>query len=225
MKKIISLITVALIATGCATDPNDRNASTKNTASIGALFGAVAGAYIGHKKDPTGGALRGALAGAAAGGALGAGTGAYMDKQQADFNKELAAEQRANQIEVERLQNENLKITMNSEVSFNSGSSQLKPLFGSTLNKVANILNKYPQSTIYIDGHTDSQGSEAYNQKLSENRAVAVADALAAKGVDSARINTAGRGELMPRASNDTAEGRQLNRRVEMLIKPNGGIQ
>jgi outer membrane protein OmpA-like peptidoglycan-associated protein len=225
MKKIISLIAVALIATGCATDPNDPNASTKKTAGIGALVGAAAGAYIGYKKDPTGGALRGAAVGAAAGGALGAGTGAYMDKQQADFNKELAAEKEANQIEVERLQGENLKITMNSEVSFDSGSSQLTPLFGSTLDKVANILNKYPQSTIYIDGHTDSQGSEAYNQKLSEERAIAVADALAAKGVDGARINTAGRGELMPRASNDTAEGRQLNRRVEMLIKPNGGIQ
>ncbi len=225
MKKIISLIAVALIATGCATDPNDPNASKKKTAGVGALIGAAAGAYIGYKKDPTGGALRGAAAGAAAGGILGAGTGAYMDKQQADFNKELAAEKEANQIEVERLQGENLKITMNSEVSFDSGSSVLTPLFGSTLTKVANILNKYPQSTIYIDGHTDSQGSEAYNQKLSEDRAIAVADGLAAKGVDGARIFTSGRGELSPRASNDTAEGRQLNRRVEMLIKPNGGIQ
>ena len=225
MKKIISLIAVALIATGCATDPNDPNASKKKTAGVGALIAAAAGAYIGYKKDPTAGALRGAAAGAAAGGILGAGTGAYMDKQQADFNKELAAEKEANQIEVERLQGENLKITMNSEVSFDSGSSVLTPLFGSTLTKVANILNKYPQSTIYIDGHTDSQGSEAYNQKLSEDRAIAVADALAAKGVDAARIFTSGRGELSPRASNDTAEGRQLNRRVEMLIKPNGGIQ
>jgi len=224
MKKIITMLSISLLATACASTPGDPNAKTKQHAAIGATLGALTGAIIGYKKDPSGGALRGGLAGAAAGGLVGAGTGAYMDKQQAEFESQLQAERSANQVEIERLQNENLKITMNSEVSFDSGSAAMKPAFGNTLDKVAGILGKYSRSTVKIIGHTDSSGSVASNQTLSESRAISVAYHLQDKGVADQRIGVEGRGESQPRVTNETASGRQLNRRVEMLIIPNNDI-
>lgn len=226
MKRITLLAVVAgLGLAGCASTPDDPNKNTKEKAAIGAAVGAIAGAVIGHQNDRSGGALRGALIGAAAGGALGAGVGAYMDKQQAEFERQLAAERDAHQIEIERLRNENLKITMNSEVSFDYNSAQLKPAFHATLDKVADILNRYPRTTIKITGHTDSRGSADYNQQLSVRRAESVAWYLGDAGLDSSRVITEGRGELQPRASNDSEAGRQLNRRVEMLIIPDRDIQ
>jgi len=209
----------------CATGPNDPNANAKEKGAMGAAVGAIAGAVIGYQGDHSGGALRGALAGAAVGGALGAGVGAYMDKQQAEFERQLAAEQRAHQVEIERLKNENLKITMSSEVSFDFGSAQVTPAFSRTLDKVADILQRYNRSGVTIVGHTDDVGSAAYNQRLSEQRADAVAYYLEDRGVDRRRIMTEGRGEAEPRASNASEAGRQLNRRVEMIIKPDPNIQ
>ncbi len=221
---VVALL-VAAAMTACATTPNDPNAKAKEGAATGAVLGAVAGAVIGYQGDHSGGALRGALIGAAAGGALGAGVGHYMDLQQQEFEQKLAAERRAHQIEIERLKNENLKITMNSEVSFDFDSAAIKPAFRPTLDKVADILNRYPRTTIRIIGHTDNVGSAAYNQQLSLRRAQAVADYLEARGVNPARIIAEGRGESEPRASNATEAGRQLNRRVEMLIIPDKDIQ
>lgn len=229
MKKIILIaIAAGLALTGCASnpiDPNDPNKNTKQNAAIGAAVGALAGAVIGFQNDHSGGALRGALVGAAAGGALGAGTGIYMDKQEQEFKQALADEQRRSQIEIERLQNENLKITMNSEVSFAYNSAKLTPAFHNTLSKVADILTRYPRTTVQITGHTDSRGSAQYNQQLSEQRAQAVKWYLMDRGMASNRISIDGRGESQPRASNDTEAGMQLNRRVEMLIIPNKNIQ
>jgi len=226
MKRIMfTAIAAGLILGACATNPNDPNRHTKQNAGAGAALGALAGAVIGYQGDHSGGALRGALIGAAAGGVLGAGTGVYMDKQEAEFNQQLADEKRRNQIEVERLKNENLKITMNSEVSFAYNSAELTPAFHNTLDKVADILNRYPRSTIQIIGHTDSRGSAEYNQSLSEQRAKAVKYYLADRGVDARRIITEGRGESQPRASNNTEAGMQLNRRVEMLVIPDKNIQ
>jgi len=222
---MIAAIALGLGLTGCVTSPDDPNRQTKQGAMGGAAIGAIAGAIIGHSQDRSGGALRGALIGGAAGGVLGAGAGMYMDKQQAEFNRVLAEERRANQIEVERLQNENLKITMNSEVSFAYNSAQLTPAFHNTLDKVADILARYPRTSIKITGHTDSRGSAEYNQQLSVQRAQAVGYYLSDRGIDSRRVVAEGRGELQPRASNDTEAGRQLNRRVEMLIIPDRDIQ
>ncbi len=224
MKYGLSLMLVVIL-TACVTTPNDPNAQAKQKAAAGAALGALAGAVIGFQGDHSGGALKGALIGAAAGGAMGAGVGYYMDKQQAEFEQQLASEKRAHQIEIERLRNENLKITMSSEVSFDFNSAQINPAFASSLDKVANILQRYNRSSITIIGHTDDVGSAAYNQSLSEQRARAVAFYLEDRGVNPRRVRSEGRGELEPRASNASEAGRQLNRRVEMIIKPDQDIQ
>ncbi len=213
---------VLLLASCATTTPQNK---TQQGGMAGAAIGAIAGSIIGYQGDHSGGALRGALAGAAIGGALGAGVGNYMDKQQAEFERQLAAERRSHQIEVERLRNENLKITMNSEVSFDLNSAEINPPFRTTLDKVADILNRYPRTTIRILGYTDSTGSEEYNLHLSSRRAQSVAWYLQDRNVAPSRIRTEGRGESNPRASNATAAGRQLNRRVEILITPDQSFQ
>jgi len=214
---------VALAA--CATTPNDPNQKAKQGAAAGALLGAVAGAIIGYQGDHSGGALKGALIGGAAGGAIGAGAGHYMDKQQAEFERQLADERAAHQVEIQRLKNENLKITMNSEVSFDFDSAAIKPAFDPTLDKVSDILERYNRTHITVIGHTDNVGSDAYNQRLSLRRAESVASYVERRGVPSSRVSTEGRGESEPRASNATEAGRQLNRRVELLIIPDKDIQ
>lgn len=211
-----------LVLGGCAT--NTTHESTKKGAGIGALVGAVSGAIIGYQNDHSGGALRGALIGGAAGGALGAGAGAYMDKQQTEFEQQLASERAQHQIEIERQQNEILKLTMSSEVSFDFNSATLKSGFRAPLDKIADILGRYPRTQIVVVGHTDNVGSEQYNQDLSNRRAVAVADYLVRRGLAPGRMGTEGRGELEPRASNDTAAGRAQNRRVEVYVVPNKDI-
>lgn len=109
---------------------------------------------------------------------------------------------------------------MSSEVSFDFNSASLKPAFLPTLNKVADILVRYPKTRVTVIGHTDNVGSDAYNQVLSERRAQSVVNYLSDHGVARARLEAVGRGETQPRATNATAAGRQLNRRVEILIRP-----
>ncbi len=219
LKKICLFALLVSLVSGCATNTTHEN--TKKGAGIGALTGAIAGAMIGYKNDRTGGMLSGALVGAAAGGALGAGAGAYMDKQQTEFEQQLASERAQQQIEIERQQNEILKLTMSSEVSFDFNSATIKSSFHSPLNKIAEIMNRYPRTQIVVAGHTDSVGSEQYNLELSLRRANAVADYLISRGVLQSRLGTEGRGELEPIASNETESGRAQNRRVEIYVVPN----
>jgi len=216
---IVGLV-VFLVAglSGCAT--NTTHEKTKQGAGLGALVGAVSGAIIGYQADHSGGALRGALIGGAAGGALGAGAGAYLDKQQTEFEQELAAERSQNQIEIERQQDEILKLTLSSEVSFDFNSARIKVSFQSALDKIADIMNRYPRTQIMVAGHTDSVGSEQYNLELSLRRANAVADYLISRGVMRSRIGTEGRGELEPIADNGSPSGRAKNRRVEIFVVP-----
>jgi len=221
----IGLVATGLLLAGCASTPNDSNRNTKEKAAAGAALGAIAGAIVGYQGDHSGGALRGALIGAAAGGALGAGVGVYMDKQQAEFEQQLASERSAHKIEVERLENENLKITMNSEVSFDFNSAAIQPAFTRTLDKVNDIVARYSRTNVKVVGHTDSIGSSAYNQRLSEDRAKSVAWYMEDGGVAPERVSTEGRGKSQPRATNETEAGRQLNRRVELLIIPDRDIQ
>jgi outer membrane protein OmpA-like peptidoglycan-associated protein len=219
LKKICLFALLVSLVSGCATNTTHEN--TKKGAGIGALTGAIAGAMIGYKNDRTGGMLSGALVGAAAGGALGAGAGAYMDKQQTEFEQQLSNERAQHQIEIERQQNEILKLTMSSEVSFDFNSATIKSSFYSPLNKIAEIMNRYPRTQIVVAGHTDSVGSEQYNLELSLRRANAVADYLISRGVLQSRLGTEGRGELEPIASNETESGRSQNRRVEIYVVPN----
>lgn len=202
---------IALSIGGCATqnDPNQR-------AKIGAAVGAVAGAVLGHQINDNSGKWVGAAVGALAGGAV----GHYMDNQQRDFETALQRERDANQLEIERLRDDTLKLTVDSEVSFDFGKSDIKPAFRPSLDKLASLLMKYDRTVVHVIGHTDSVGSDAFNQQLSEERARRVGDYLASYGVPRNRLRTEGRGEREPRDTNATAAGRQLNRRVEIFVKP-----
>ncbi len=204
-------LTAVLAVTACTQqdDPNRR-------AKIGAAVGAVAGAVLGHQLDGDSGRWVGAAVGALAGGA----TGHYMDNQQRDFENAMAAEQQANQMEIERLKDDTLKLTVDSEVSFDFDRAEIKRSFEPSLDKLAGVIGKYRQTIVHVVGHTDSTGPDAYNQRLSERRAHSVADYLVMRGVDPQRLRTEGRGEREPRDSNATEAGRQLNRRVEIFVKP-----
>lgn len=209
MKKAIMLAAAVAIA-GCAADDPNRRAKT------GAAIGAITGAVLGHQLDSKSGRFVGAAVGALAGAAV----GNYMDKQQQEFDAALADEQQRNAIEIKRLQDDTLKIDIASEVSFDFARADIKPSFRPTLDKVADVLKRYPKSIVHVVGHTDSVGSEAYNQRLSEQRAQSVVSYLASAGVQSDRLRAEGRGETEPRESNATEAGRQLNRRVELFVKP-----
>jgi len=211
MKKLLLLTAISIGLSGCATNDPDQRAKT------GAAVGAVVGAVLGHSIENNKG---GVIIGAAVGGLAGAGVGHYMDKQQQEMEAALAAEQAAHNIEVQRLRDESLKIDVSSEISFDFGSAALKSSFMPTLAKVSDILIRYPNTIVHVVGHTDSVGSESYNMQLSEKRAASVVNYFVTRGIPADRLVTVGRGELEPRATNDTEAGRQLNRRVEIYVKP-----
>lgn len=211
MKQITILMLLASLA-ACQTAPTQETAAQHDKTIIGAVTGAVAGALIDHDKRG-----RGALIGAAAG----AGVGYYMDSQEKDFKTALDEETRRGDLEVERVREDLLKMTLASEASFDFNKSYIKPAFQPSLDKLATVMSKYNRSEITIIGHTDSIGSNAYNQRLSEDRARSVKDYLVSRGVAASRMTIVGRGESEPRDTNSTEAGRQLNRRVEILIKGN----
>lgn len=185
----------------------------------GALIGAAGGAVIGamaYKKDRTKGALIGVIGGGIAGSAV----GAYMDNQRRDLQKYLAPEISSGQARVERLANDVLRITMTNQTAFDFDSSNIKPSFHSTMDKVAEVLVRYGKTTLTVAGHTDNVGSAQYNQKLSERRALSVASYLESRQVNSLRLSTVGKGESFPVQSNSTEAGRQANRRVEIYVTP-----
>ena len=215
MNKSLTRVTLACAVAiglgGCTTadDPHQR-------AKVGAAVGAVAGAVLGHQMDDSSGKWVGAAVGALAG----AGVGHYMDNQQQDFESTLQRERDANQLEIERLRDDTLKLTVDSEVSFDFGKADIKSAFRPSLDKLAQLIQKYDRTVVHVVGHTDSVGSDTFNQQLSERRAMSVGDYLASYGVPRQRLRTEGRGESEPRATNATEAGRQLNRRVEIFVKP-----
>ncbi len=209
-KRTALLCAITVGMAGCATDdPNQR-------AKVGAAVGAVAGAVLGHQLDGKSGRFVGAAVGALAGG----GVGHYMDNQQKDFESQMQRERDANQLEIERMRDDTLKLTVDSEVSFDFNKANIKTAFRPSLDKLAQLILKYDRTVVHVVGHTDSVGSDAYNQTLSEQRAMSVGDYLASYGVPRDRLRTEGRGEREPRADNATEAGRQLNRRVEIFVKP-----
>jgi outer membrane protein OmpA-like peptidoglycan-associated protein len=142
-----------------------------------------------------------------------------MDRQEAELREQLASERAQHQVELERVRDDLLRLTLANQVSFDVDSAVVKPAFQPTLAKVAEVLTRYQGNQVTIVGYTDSTGSEAYNQSLSQRRAAAVLAELNRLGVPASRLQAIGRGESEPRASNDTAAGREQNRRVEILLQ------
>ena len=181
---------------------------TQEGAIIGGSTGAVIGGIIGNQ---TGSTARGAIIGAAVGGAAGALIGREMDKQAAALEEELPG------ATVERV-GEGIQVTFDSGILFDFDSYALRTAARENLTNLAASLNRYADSEVLIVGHTDSRGDEAYNQRLSENRSSAARAYIVQQGVDATRVKAMGMGEGEPVDTNDTDEGRQANRRVEVAI-------
>lgn len=201
---VISLIALSIIFTGCATTNQGKGAA------IGAIAGAVLGKSTSNHKDKR------AVWGAAIGAITGAAIGDYMDKQEKEFRDELSG----TGIEVVR-EGDNLRLIMPSNITFATGQSYITSGFYDTLDAIARVLNNYEKTLLSIEGHTDSQGSEQFNQNLSEQRATSVKHYLTNKNILENRLQTLGYGEYRAIADNATAQGRALNRRVEIQIIPN----
>ena len=202
MKKwIVGFIVCYLFVAGCTTTPGNRTAIG---AGGGALLGAGVGAIIGSRDGNLG---RGILIGAGAGAVAGGVVGNILDRQAQDLAK----------IAETRRTNEGILVSLKSDILFDSGLSSLKGNAVNQIDQVGDILAKYPDDKIVVMGHTDSQGSASYNQQLSEQRGNTVKAELLNR-MDSANISVMGMGESQPIASNNTARGRTLNRRVELKI-------
>lgn len=211
IRKASVLLLATLLTFGCAstnTDPNDENGKAKRGAGVGAAAGAVVGAILGNQ----GGKSRtGAVVGAAAGAAIGAAIGHRMDEQQ----KEL---QQIPGVEVTRPAENEIAVQLTNDILFDFNSAALRPESRQTLSDLAGNFRRYPDETVSVEGHTDNVGSVDYNQGLSERRAYSVRDYLVDQGVAPSHVAAVGYGMSRPKATNDTPEGRQLNRRVEIHI-------
>jgi outer membrane protein OmpA-like peptidoglycan-associated protein len=214
-----AIIGAALALAGCATDEYGRTRPLTD-AETGVLIGAAAGAAVGAAASKKGRRTKGAVIGAVGGGIAGGLVGNYMDNQKKDFEKQLASEIGAGAIELETLPDHGLRVVMTERTSFDFDSADIKAGFHPTMDKISTIVNRYGKTTLDVVGHTDSVGSAQYNQGLSERRAQAVERYLLGRNVHPQRLTATGRGETVPRARNDTKEGRALNRRVEILIEP-----
>jgi len=217
MKKLVAVIAgLSVVLAGCTTiDQNTGTRVTSNT-KTGALIGAAIGAGVGILSNNDSNQRRkNAMLGAGIGAVAGAGVGVYMDKQQEELRRKLAG----SGVEVTRSGDE-LILNMPGDITFQTNSAGIEPQFFPVLDNVAQVLNSYPATYIDIVGHADAQGSDAYNQDLSERRANSAAAYLVNHKVKVERIYVAGLGETVPIATNDTPEGRALNRRVEIHLRP-----
>ncbi|QEY26849.1 OmpA family protein [Neisseria zalophi] len=211
LKPLTVLATASALAlAGCVTDPVTGQQRASKTAMYG-LGGAAACGIIGALTHGGKGARNSALAC----GAIGAGVGGYMDYQEKQLRESLAN----TNVEVERNGNQ-IKLVMPESVTFATNSSTLNGNAIDALNKAAETLVKYHDTTLTVAGHTDNTGSDAINEPLSRRRAQSVADYLHQRGVAASRLSTVGYGSRQPVAGNDTWEGRAKNRRVEILINP-----
>lgn len=206
---IAMLIACLMVPVGCAT-------KSKTGAAIGAGVGTVVGAGVGYAIGGKKGAAIGAGTGLAVGTLSGWGIGRYMDKQEQELEQAIAASEAASL----KREQDMLILTFKADFMFDVDSAAVKPGFQTEIERVAAVLNRYPETNIKIEGHTDSTGPEEYNQKLSERRAEAVKNELLARNVQDYRLQTIGYGETRPIATNETPEGRQQNRRVQIVIVP-----
>jgi outer membrane protein OmpA-like peptidoglycan-associated protein len=214
MKRVLKNLVVltVLVALGCQSAGEKERTGTAAGAAAGAVIGGVLGAATGSHNQREKVAI-GAASGAAIGGLLGNRIGAYMDKQEQDLRNAMASTVAQNNATVQRNTEQMLTATFKSDVFFDVNSSVLKPGGYAELDRVAHVLNQYPQTMIRVEGHTDQTGSEQYNLQLSERRANAVKNALIQKGVDPARVSAIGMGMCCPVSSDNAA-----NRRVSMVL-------
>ncbi len=204
----------AIFVSACAEiqDPNNPNRNAQQGALGGAAVGALAGVLTGDTSEER---TRRAVIGAAIGAGVGGLAGAQLDRQEAELRAQMGSNAR-----IVNTGNE-LIVTLPQDILFATDSAQLTGALQADLRVVARSLNDYPNTTVNVIGHTDNVGDAAYNQGLSQRRAQAVTSVLINAGVNPARIRTFGRGEDAPIATNLTPEGRQQNRRVEIVITPN----
>ncbi|MEZ9278169.1 OmpA family protein [Vibrio cyclitrophicus] len=224
MKKITLALALTVALTGCQATQR-QNATTgeseTNSATQGALIGAIAGAIAGAVAgvatgDDSKDRRKRALIGAAGGAAVGGGIGYYFDQQEAALREELMN----SGVQVERVGENQLLLRLENGIGFDSGSYALESSIHNTLRGVARILVEYPDTSLVIDGHTDSTGSESTNQILSERRAESVRAFLISQDVAAGRAIARGNGERYPLCDNNTSQGRACNRRVEIQILP-----
>lgn len=215
-KTILAMTVMTVFVSGCQTlDAYTREEKTSGTTK-GALIGAAAGAVVGLiTGDDAVERRQHALIGAGIGALAGGSVGYYMDKQEA----QLRAELEGTGVSVTRM-GDNITLNMPGNVTFASNSSDLSPAFFNVLTSVGKVLEEYEQTVVEVAGHTDSTGSESYNQSLSERRAGSVTSYLSSQGVISQRMITVGMGESRPVADNASDSGRQANRRVEITMVP-----
>ena len=211
MRKSVGVLLVVVLLLGsisCAT-------SQQKGTVIGAAAGGVVGGLIGKKAGNT---ALGAILGAVIGGAAGNYIGRYMDKQAEEMKRDISG------AKIERV-GEGIKITFDSGLLFDTGKATLKAASMENLKSLAKILNKYKDTNILLEGHTDSKGSEEYNLQLSRSRSNSVANYLQGLNVNATRFTIMGYGEQQPVATNETVEGRQMNRRVEVAIFANDKLK
>ena len=215
MKKIKSKILIVVLL---ALTVFSYSCSTSNSVKggvIGGVGGAVVGGIVGNELGNT---AVGAIIGAAVGGTAGALIGSHMDKQAEEMERDIE------NAKIERI-GEGIKITFDSGILFETNSSTLQSQAKTNIANLAVILNKYPDTNILVTGHTDFDGTDEYNQSLSERRAESVSDYTMGQGVTSSRFSVIGLGETEPIATNETVEGKQLNRRVEIAIFANEDLK
>ncbi len=206
--RISALALAAVLSTGCA-DMSERQRGTAVGGGVGAGVGAVVGSATGGN----------AGTGAVIGGVLGAVAGNLWSKRMEDRRYAMEQATRGTNVEVSRTANNELKLNIPNDISFDTGSAAIKPQLRAVLDPFANSLRDDPMARLVIVGHTDNTGSDAVNNPLSIERANSVRDYLTSRGVAGGRVETAGRGEREPVASNSTEAGRAMNRRVEIFLR------
>jgi len=215
MYGVVLAVSVTFLFNGCTTDPFTGEKKMSKTAwgsIIGGIGGAAVGAATGKNSEQR---RKRALIGAGIGGLAGAGVGYYMDQQEAKLRQRL----QGTGVSVTR-EGDRIILNMPGNITFKTNSADIAPDFYDVLNSVILVLNEFNKTLINVYGHTDSDGSDTYNQTLSERRAASVGSYLTSHQIDANRVMTMGFGETRPIASNDTSDGKQKNRRVELELAP-----